>query len=132
MRIAEHVSPCFIPVMLRAIFLLLACQLAGEAIHRITSLPLPGAVIGMVLLVGWLALVPRERPTLTVVTGWLTAHLSIMFVPAAVGLIEEGPVLSRYGVGLVTATVASTLLTLIVTALVFRWAFARFAPEGEA
>lgn len=118
--------------MLRAIFLLLACQLAGEAIHRITGLPLPGAVIGMLLLIGWLAAFPRERPTLAVVTGWLTAHLSIMFVPAAVGLLEEGPVLSRYGAGIVTATIVSTLLTLIVTALVFRWAFARFAAEDEA
>lgn len=118
--------------MLRAIFLLLACQFGGEIVHRVTGLPLPGAVIGMVLLIGWLALVPRERPTLTVVTGWLTAHLSIMFVPAAVGLIDEGQALSRYGVGLVMATVISTLLTMIVTALVFRWAFARFAPEGEA
>lgn len=132
MPIAEHGPPCFIPSMLRAIFLLLACQLAGEAMHRVTGLPLPGAVIGMVLLIAWLALVPRERPTLTVVTAWLTAHLSVMFVPAAVGLIDEGPALSRYGVGLVTATVISTLLTMIVTALVFRWAFARFAPEDEA
>ncbi|MGF7153931.1 CidA/LrgA family protein [Novosphingobium gossypii] len=118
--------------MLRAIFLLLACQLAGEVIHRLTGLPLPGSVIGMILLIGWLALVPAERPVLATVTGWLTAHLSVMFVPAAIGLMEEGPALSRYGVGLVTATVASTLLTLAVTALVFRWALARFAPDGEA
>lgn len=118
--------------MLRAIFLLLACQLAGEVIHRLTGLPLPGSVIGMILLIGWLALVPAERPVLGTVTGWLTAHLSVMFVPAAVGVMEEGRALSRYGVGLVTATVASTLLTLVVTALVFRWALARFAPDGEA
>lgn len=118
--------------MLRAILLLLACQLAGEILHRLTGIPLPGAVIGMVLLLGWLALVPRERPTLTVVAAWLTAHLAVMFVPAAVGLIDEGTALSRYGVGLVVATVFSTLLTLVVTALVFRWALDRFAPGGEA
>lgn len=61
--------------MIGAIALLLVCQLAGEVIHRLTSLPLPGSVIGMVLLLGWLGLVPRERLTLTQVTGWLTAHL---------------------------------------------------------
>lgn len=117
--------------MIGAIALLLVCQLAGEAIHRLTGLPLPGAVIGMVLLVGWLALVRKERPTLEAVTGWLTAHLSIMFVPAAVGLIDEGAALSRYGVGIVVATVISVLLTLCVTALVFRWALRRFAPDEE-
>ena len=117
--------------MIGAIALLLVCQLAGEAIHRLTGLPLPGAVIGMVLLVGWLALVRKERPTLEAVTGWLTAHLSIMFVPAAVGLIDEGAALSHYGVGIVVATVISVLLTLSVTALVFRWAVRRFGPDEQ-
>lgn len=106
--------------MIGAIALLLVCQLAGEVIHRLTGLPLPGSVIGMVLLLAWLGLVPRERLTLTQVTGWLTAHLSIMFVPAAVGVMEEGVILSRYGLGIVVAVAVSTLLTLAVTALVFR------------
>ena len=48
--------------MLAAIALLMTCQLMGEVIHRVTGLPLPGSVIGLVLLLGWLALVPRERP----------------------------------------------------------------------
>ena len=93
--------------MIGAIALLLVCQLAGEVIHRLTGLPLPGSVIGMVLLLAWLAFVPRERLTLTQVTGWLTAHLSIMFVPAAVGLMEEGAILSRYGLSIVVAVVVS-------------------------
>lgn len=116
--------------MIGAIALLLVCQLAGEAFHRLTGLPLPGSVIGMVLLLAWLALVPRERLTLTQVTGWLTAHLSIMFVPAAVGVMEEGAILSRYGLGIVVAVVVSTLLTLAVTALVFR-AVAGREPEPD-
>ncbi|WP_337192494.1 CidA/LrgA family protein [Novosphingobium silvae] len=118
--------------MLRAIFLLLACQLAGEGIHRLSGIALPGAVIGMVLLLCWLALFPRERPGLGAVTAWLTAHLAVMFVPAAVGLVDEGAVLSRYGVSLVIATTLSTVLTLVVTALVFRWALRRVASESEA
>lgn len=117
--------------MLAAIALLLACQLVGEAIHRLTSLPLPGSVIGMMLLIGWLACRRRERPTLTAVTGWLTAHLSIMMLPASVGLIEEGPVIARYGVGLVVATAVSTVLTLAVTATVFAWAARRFAHHDR-
>jgi holin-like protein len=117
--------------MIGAIALLFACQLVGEVIHRLTGLPLPGAVIGMMLLVCWLAAVRKERPTLAAVTGWLTGHLSIMFVPAAVGVMEEGLVLSRYGVGLVVATTVSTLLTMVVTVLVFRWAVARAGPEEE-
>ena len=70
--------------------------------------------------------------TLAAVSGWLTAHLSIMFVPAAVGLIDEGEALSRYGAGLAIATAASTILTMVVTVLVFRWALRRFAAETDA
>lgn len=117
--------------MIGAIALLFVCQLAGEVIHRLTGLPLPGSVIGMVLLLAWLAFVPRERLTLTQVTGWLTAHLSIMFVPAAVGVMEEGAILSRYGFGIVVAVAVSTLLTLAVTALVFRAVAGRAEPDGE-
>lgn len=116
--------------MIGAIALLLSCQLAGEILRRVTGVPLPGAVIGLVLLIAWLALVRRERPVLGAVTGWLTAHLAIMFVPAAVGVIEQGPMLARYGVGLIAATLVSTVLTMIVTVLVFRWAAGR-SEDGE-
>ncbi len=118
--------------MVGAIALLFVCQLAGEIIHRLTGLPLPGAVIGMMLLVGWLALVRRERPTLEAVSGWLTAHLSIMFVPAAVGLIEEGEALKDYGLALVQAVTVSTLLTMVVTVLVFRLALRWSKSDEEA
>lgn len=113
------------PAMIAAIATLLLCQLLGEGLHLITGLPLPGAVIGMFLLLGWLLLRPGERPTLVQVSAWLTAHLSVMFVPAAVGIMEEGSVLARNGVAIVVATLISTALTMAVTALVFRWALAR-------
>lgn len=119
--------------MLGAIALLLICQLAGEVIHRFVGVPLPGPVIGMILLIGWLALIRKERPGLEAVSGWLTAHLAIMFVPSAVGLINQGAILREYGAGLLVAVTVSTFLTMIVTVLVFRWAM-RFvkAEEGEA
>ncbi|RYF73850.1 MAG: CidA/LrgA family protein, partial [Comamonadaceae bacterium] len=43
--------------MLQAFALLLLCQLAGDAFARVSGLPLPGAVVGLVLLLaGLLAL----------------------------------------------------------------------------
>lgn len=107
--------------MIGAISLLFVCEFLGDGLCRLMGLPLPGSVLGMLVLLAWLALLPRERQTLTQVTSWLTAHLSVMFVPAAVGLIAQGAVLSRYGLGLAVATALSVLLTLVVTALVFQW-----------
>lgn len=106
--------------MIGAIALLFACELAGSFIRHLLGLPLPGSVLGMLVLLVWLAAWPRPRLTLDAVTAWLTAHLSIMFVPAAVGVIQQGPALMRYGIALGLATAFSTVLTLIVTVLVFR------------
>lgn len=116
--------------MLGAIALLLVCQLAGELIHRFAGLPLPAPVIGMMLLIVWLAAVRKERPGLEAVSGWLAAHLSIMFVPSAVGLINQGDILKAHGIGLVVAVTLSTFLTMIVTVLAFRWAMRFVKDDG--
>lgn len=116
--------------MIGAIAQLFVCLLAGEIIHRLTGAPLPGSVIGLGVLLAWLALVRRERPTLGLVTGWLTAHLSIMLLPPAIGIIDQGVVLSRYGIGILIATVVSTLLTLVVAAWVFVWVARRTEPDA--
>ena len=107
--------------MIAPVALLLVCQLLGEIINRATGLPLPGAIIGLFLLLLWLTLRPRERPALTAVSSWLIAHLSVMFIPAAVGLIQQGAILRRYGAVMGLAAAVSTILTLLVTVGVFRW-----------
>lgn len=105
--------------MIGAIAQLFVCLLLGETIHRLTGVPLPGSVIGLGVLLVWLGLVRRERPGLGLVSAWLTAHLSIMLLPPALGVVEQGSLLSHYGLGIVVAVVISTLLTLAVTAWVF-------------
>ncbi len=118
--------------MLGAIALLLLCQLFGVLLNRL-GVPIPGAVLGMGILLLWLGLVRRERPSLEKVAGWLTAHLPIMFVPAAVGLMDEGSLLKAHGLPILLATLVSTILTMVVTALVFRWAMRRMdLGQGDA
>lgn len=112
--------------------LLLACQLAGEVLGRWATLPLPGPVTGLVVLLIWLALIKREHSGLTVVTYWLSTNLALLFVPAAVGIIDEGGVLAQYGFALLIATAVSTILTLAVSAVVFRWALKHFSSVEQA
>lgn len=113
--------------MLHAIIILLTCQLAGEIISRGFSLPVPGPVIGMALLFGALQLRQRLRPDdadvnelpLGAVAAFLLANLSLLFVPAGTGIVRQTAVLATHGAGLIVALIISTLLTLLVTALVF-------------
>ena len=114
--------------MLRAFAILLTCQLVGEAITRSLELPLPGPVLGLVILVAILFAAERWRladsstideTSLGKVSNGLIATLGILFVPAGVGVIQEGCLLGTYGVALAAALLVSTVLTLVVTVWVF-------------
>ena len=49
----------------------------------------------------------------------LLAHLSLLFIPASVGVVQRLDVLADYGTGLAVALVASTFVTLVVTVVTF-------------
>jgi putative effector of murein hydrolase LrgA (UPF0299 family) len=125
--------------MLRAFALLLLCQLAGEALAKGLGLPVPGPVIGLVLLTGGLLAASRlrlyrakelETTSLGRTSTTLLSHLSLLFVPAGVGIVQHGETLARNGVALILALLFSTVLTLVVTAWVFR-AVSRAVGAGE-
>jgi putative effector of murein hydrolase LrgA (UPF0299 family) len=122
--------------MLGAVVVLLGCQLAGETLARVFGLPVPGPVIGFGLLLAALALrarlwpraVSAEATKLGAVASVLLGNLSLLFVPAGTGVVQQGPVLMRYGPGLLVALVVSTALTLAVTGLVFAAVARRLRP----
>lgn len=124
--------------MIQALALLLACQLAGEGLSHALSLPVPGPVLGLVLLALGLALRDRGRrgalaedAPLSRAANGLLGHLSLLFVPAAVGIVQQGGALVANGPAVAVALVVSTVATLAVTAGVFVWAL-RFAAPDEA
>jgi putative effector of murein hydrolase LrgA (UPF0299 family) len=106
--------------MIRALTLLLACQLAGEILVRAVGLPLPGPVLGMLFL--FLLLLARRSSwaDLDISADTILRNLSLLFVPAAVGVVQHTSTLGSYWAALGIALLASTVLTLIVTAVVFR------------
>ena len=114
--------------MIAALTLLLGCQLAGEIFARGLGLPVPGPVLGLALLAAglwWNAHRTGAPPDavehmqLGRLALALIANLGLLFVPAGVGVVEQLPVLGSNAVAIVVALVASTALTLVVTAAVF-------------
>ena len=106
--------------MLNAITLLLLFQLAGEAIALFFALPIPGPVIGMGLLFAALALRGGPSPELRNTEQNLLQHLSLLFVPAGVGVMLHAQRLADEWLPIVVALVASTFVTIAATALVLR------------
>lgn len=114
--------------MVRGFVVLLSFQLAGEVISRGLALPVPGPVLGLVLLFFALltfqrlqALEPEGVGETDVgrVAGGLLQNLALLFVPAGVGVVQHLKLLSEYGLAIAVALVGSTALTLAVTVFVF-------------
>ncbi len=99
---------------------LLALQTVGEVASYTLRLPVPGPVIGMVLLLLFLKLRPRALAALRETSLGLLQHLSLLFVPAGVGVMVHWDRLAAEGVAIVVAIVASTVLALAATALTVR------------
>jgi holin-like protein len=116
--------------MIQALALLLGYQLVGETLGYALGLPIPGPVIGMVLLLATLALRPQLLASIKTVGTTLLSHLSLLFVPAGVGVMVHFARLADEGVAIVVAVVGSTLLALIATAATAAFLMKRKSSRG--
>jgi putative effector of murein hydrolase LrgA (UPF0299 family) len=119
--------------MLRAFTLLLICQLAGEVTAVLTGLPIPGPVVGLFYLLIGLMVYRTPTPWLETTSSGLLKHLSLLFVPASVGLIQHADRLQVEWLPLAAAVVISTVAAIAVGALTFA-AVARltgYPAQGE-
>lgn len=106
--------------MLPSLTILLVCQLAGEVIARLFKLPIPGPVVGMMLLFAGLV-IRRGIPENLEKTGTtLLSHLSLLFIPAGVGITVHLKLLADEWLPIVVALIVSTVITLAVTGLVMQ------------
>ena len=127
--------------MIRGFFLLLMFQLIGEVAAHGLGLPAPGPVVGLALLVGALALARAwrsfddealgESELGRAATGLLSA-LSLMFVPAGVGVVQYLGLLKEQGVAIAAALVVSTAVTLLATVGAFLLVKRVIGLRGEA
>ena len=102
--------------MLATLTLLLVCQLAGELIAVASGLPLPGPVIGMIILFALLMLRGGIPEDLSRTGSALLSNLSLLFVPAGVGVMVHFSLLERDWLPISVALLVSTVATIIVTA----------------
>jgi holin-like protein len=103
--------------MLASITLLLVYQTIGEVLVHTLNLPIPGPVVGMLML--FITLVVRKSVSqeLRDTSQSLLQHLSLLFVPAGVGVMAHFTRISDEWLPLLVALLVSTVLTIGVTAL---------------
>lgn len=95
--------------------ILLGCQFFGEVISRTLSLPVPGPVLGMLILLIGLMIRGSVPDSLRTMGEGLLKYLTLLFVPAGVGLIQHFGLISREIGVLAMTLVVSTSITLFIT-----------------
>jgi putative effector of murein hydrolase LrgA (UPF0299 family) len=114
--------------MIASLSLILLCQLAGEVLVRGLALPMPGPVLGLVLLLS--LLVARDRFVILArgplrggavenASRGLLAHLSLLFVPAGVGVVQKLDLIAAHGIAIVVVLLVSVIATLLATVATF-------------
>ncbi|MEP9347423.1 CidA/LrgA family protein [Xanthobacter sp. KR7-225] len=111
--------------ILLQIGLLAAFWVLGEGVVRISGLPLPGGIVGMVLVLGLLA-TKRVRPiAVRRGAGWLLAEMLLFFVPAVMAILDHRELMGLLGLKVAAVILAGTLAVMGGTALAvdlaWRW-----------
>jgi holin-like protein len=101
--------------MTRAVMMIVVCLLLGDLINRLTALPLPGPVVGMLLLLALLVFRGGPDNAMKQTRHGLFHNMAMLFVPACAGLITELPLLSRDALPIAVAILASTVLGMAAT-----------------
>jgi holin-like protein len=114
--------------MIASLSLILLCQLAGEVFVRGLGLPMPGPVIGLMLLLvlllardrfAVLARGPLQSDGVENASRGLLANLSLLFVPAGVGVVQKLDLVAEHGIAFVGVLAISVMVTLLVTVATF-------------
>ncbi|MBX9905103.1 MAG: CidA/LrgA family protein [Burkholderiales bacterium] len=116
--------------MLGALTVLLVFQLIGEVLVQFAGLPIPGPVIGLLLLFLSLCVRGGLAVPLRDTANGILQHLSLLFVPAGVGVMVHFSRVSGEWLPILAATIISTALAIGVSALVMQ-ALMRGRSGGE-
>lgn len=109
--------------------IILGISFLGEILENLIPLPIPASIYGIVLLFFCLKLhvIPHEsvRETGT----FLIEIMPLMFIPAAVGLLESWDVIRPAWLEYITVTVLSTFIVMIFSGRITQYIIRR--KKGE-
>ncbi len=106
--------------MVQGFLVLLLCQLLGEAVVIYFDVPIPGAVVGMALLLIGLILLGKVPEGIEKTSLGLLSVLPLLLVPAGVGLMNHFGVLSENWLAFLVILFVSTLVTMFIVGVILK------------
>jgi holin-like protein len=106
--------------MVKGIFIILLFYFIGQVISYLISGFIPGSIIGMMLLFVCLCLKVKGITVENVrdVANTFTKNMAIFFIPAGAGLLGSFGLISKFWMSILIICSVSTILVIIVVALV--------------
>ena len=115
-------------VQLMIIFMI---SLVGEGISSVFQLPVPGSIIGLVLLFLALQFKLLRLRHISMVGNFLLANMTILFLPPAVGIMDKFQVIAPYLLPIILIVLGAIVLNVCVIAVVVRLIKTRFEGDYE-
>ena len=114
---------------------IMAFTFIGEALNKLLPLPIPAGVYGLVLLLAGLITGIVKLEDVEATGGFLLDTMTLMFIPAAVGIMSVTdillPVLVPYLVIIISSTVIVMTVTGIAASLILRRSEKKEYKEAE-
>ena len=112
--------------MLETLFIIFMFQLVGEAAQKVSGLPVPGPVIGLILMLSFLLFTKNKsghletlRSQLILTSETLIKYLSLLFVPIGVGVVMHLQLLENQLIKVLAILLIGTVSTIVFTAFIF-------------
>lgn len=101
--------------LLREFLLILALYFIGEALHIFLHLPIPGNILGMILLLLCLCTKILKLEMIENISNFLLDHLAFFFIPAGVGLITSLDILKGTWYKILLVCFLTTIIVMVVS-----------------
>ena len=111
----------------RGVLILTVLFLAGEWLGGFIAFPVPGAVVGMILIFSLLQLHIIPLSWVDQGSVWLLSFMGLFYVPFGVGIMESGDLIGRWGIQVLIIVV----MTVCAVFAVSTWTFQKLAEKSN-
>lgn len=107
--------------LLRQSAILLIIIFLGEVLNRILKIPIPGSVLGMIILLIALLTGIIKLSQIEEISNFLLDHLAFFFIPAGVGLLSVIGVIKNSWYLILLVSFLTTIIVMSTTGLVVQF-----------
>ncbi|HEY5523825.1 MAG TPA: CidA/LrgA family protein [Clostridium sp.] len=117
--------------LFREAIIILGIYLLGEFISEVLSLPIPGNILGMIILLFLLCTKIIKLEQIETIANFLLDHLAFFFIPAGVALMTSVDIIKDSWLKLIVVCIATTIIIIASTGLIVQYITRKNNKRGE-